>query len=78
MLGQAGYLTDTPDEALDDMIEVVKGIEPPIGYGPILSLSEMEVGDAHEANEDYEDGVHVLRGGMQLRCVDARPAHFED
>ena len=24
------------------MIEVVKGVEPPIGYGPILSLSEME------------------------------------
>src|SRR5271156_779184 len=42
MLGQAGYLTDTPDEALNNMIQVVKGVEPPIGYGPILSLSEME------------------------------------
>jgi formate dehydrogenase major subunit len=42
MLGHAGYLTNTPETVLDDMIEVVKGIEPPIGYGPILSLSEIE------------------------------------
>src|ERR1700743_1491916 len=42
MLGEAGYLTDTPTAALNDMIDVVKGIEPPIGYGPILALSEME------------------------------------
>jgi formate dehydrogenase major subunit len=42
MLGHAGYLTNLPHKALDDMIEVVKGIEPPIGYGPILTLSEIE------------------------------------
>jgi formate dehydrogenase major subunit len=42
MLGEAGYLTDTPADALNNMIDVVKGVEPPIGYGPILALSEME------------------------------------
>ncbi|HEY6376190.1 MAG TPA: formate dehydrogenase subunit alpha [Edaphobacter sp.] len=42
MLGQAGYLTNLPPKVLDDMIDVVKGIEPPIGYGPILTLSEIE------------------------------------
>jgi len=42
MLGEAGYLTDLPEKTLDEMIDVVKGIEPPIGYGPILALSEME------------------------------------
>jgi formate dehydrogenase major subunit len=42
MLGHAGYLTNIPAETLDNMIEVVKGIEPPTGYGPILALSEME------------------------------------
>ncbi len=42
MLGHAGYLTNTPDKVLNDMIEVVKGVEPPIGYGPILALSEIE------------------------------------
>jgi formate dehydrogenase major subunit len=42
MLGEAGYLTDTPEDALNNMIDMVKGIEPPIGYGPILALSEME------------------------------------
>ena len=42
MLGHAGYLTNIPAKTLDNMIEVVKGIEPPIGYGPILALSEIE------------------------------------
>ncbi len=42
MLGQAGYLTHWPQQALDEMIEVVKGIEPEIGYGPILQASETE------------------------------------
>ena len=42
MLGEAGYLTDIPEDALNNMIDVVKGVEPPIGYGPILALSEME------------------------------------
>ena len=48
MLGHAGYLTNLPAKALDDMIEVVKGVEPPIGYGPILALSEMEAEMRHE------------------------------
>jgi len=42
MLGQAGYFTALPRSALDGMIDVVKGIEPDVGYGPILKLSEME------------------------------------
>ncbi len=42
MLGHAGYLTNLPAPVLDDMIDVVKAIEPPIGYGPILALSEIE------------------------------------
>lgn len=42
MLGHAGYLTHWPRQALDDMIEVVKGIEPEIGYGPILNVSQTE------------------------------------
>ena len=42
MLGRAGYFTNLSPDTLDDMIEVVKDIEPQIGYGPILSLSELE------------------------------------
>ncbi len=42
MLGHAGYLTNLPAPVLDDMIEVVKGVEPNTGYGPILAISEME------------------------------------
>jgi formate dehydrogenase major subunit len=47
MLGHAGYLTNLPPKVLDDMIDVVKAIEPPIGYGPILALSEMEAEMRH-------------------------------
>jgi formate dehydrogenase major subunit len=42
MIGHAGYLTNLPPKVLDDMIEVVKGVEPNTGYGPILALSETE------------------------------------
>ena len=47
MLGKAGYLTNLPGKVLDDMIEVVKGVEPSTGYGPILALSEMEAEMRH-------------------------------
>jgi formate dehydrogenase major subunit len=42
MLGEAGYFTSLPKPALDGMIDVVKGIEPELGYGSILQLSEVE------------------------------------
>jgi len=42
MLGEAGYFTSLPKPALDGMIEIVKEIEPEVGYGPIMKLSEME------------------------------------
>ncbi len=47
MLGRAGYLTNIPGKVLDDMIEMVKGVEPSTGYGPVLSLSEMEAEMRH-------------------------------
>jgi formate dehydrogenase major subunit len=42
MLQHAGYFTGLPKPALDNMIDVVKGIEPELGYGAILQLSEIE------------------------------------
>jgi formate dehydrogenase major subunit len=42
MLGEAGYFTSLSKPALNGMIDVVKGIEPEVGYGAILQLSEME------------------------------------
>ncbi len=42
MLGEAGYFTNLPRQALDGMIDVVKGVEPELGYGAILQLSELE------------------------------------
>ena len=42
MLGKAGYFTGLPAKALSDMIDIVKAVEPEIGYGPILELSQTE------------------------------------
>jgi len=42
MLGEAGYMTSLSKAALDGMIDVVKGIEPEMGYGAILQVSEVE------------------------------------
>ncbi|MGI4758996.1 MAG: formate dehydrogenase subunit alpha [Janthinobacterium lividum] len=42
MLQHAGYLTNLPAVVLDDMIEIVKGVEPETGYPPILALSDIE------------------------------------
>jgi formate dehydrogenase major subunit len=42
MLGEAGYFTALPQPALEGMIDVVKGIEPEVGYAPILAMSEAE------------------------------------
>ena len=42
MLGEAGYFTRWPKQALTGMIDLVKQIEPELGYGPILQLSETE------------------------------------
>ena len=78
MLGHAGYLTNLPDKALTDMIEVVKGIEPPIGYGPILALSEMESEMRHERVKRTKTVCTYCAVWMQLRRVDSRPAHPED
>jgi formate dehydrogenase major subunit len=42
MLGKAGFFTGLPKSALNGMIDVVKGIEPEIGYGMIMRVSEAE------------------------------------
>jgi formate dehydrogenase major subunit len=42
ILGQAGYFTALPSEALKGMIDIVKGVEPEMGYGSIMQVSEAE------------------------------------
>ena len=42
MLEHAGYFTALPPVALTNMIDVVKGVEPELGYTAILQLSEIE------------------------------------
>ena len=42
MLGQAGYFTALPGDALKGMIDIVKGVEPEVGFSSIMQLSEVE------------------------------------
>jgi len=42
MLGHAGFFTGLRKSALKGMINVVKGVEPEMGYGAILQVSEAE------------------------------------
>src|SRR5215475_588906 len=42
MIGHAGFLSGIPKKALNGMIDVIKGIEPEMGYGGILQVSEAE------------------------------------
>src|SRR6202041_2166482 len=42
MLGEAGFLSGMPKAALDKMIEEVKAVEPEMGYGMIMQVSQTE------------------------------------
>jgi formate dehydrogenase major subunit len=42
ILGEAGYMSGLPKRALNGMIDVIKGIEPDMGYQMILKVSEAE------------------------------------
>jgi formate dehydrogenase major subunit len=42
MLGHAGFLTALPKSTLDEMIDMVKAVEPEAGYGAVLKVSEAE------------------------------------
>jgi formate dehydrogenase major subunit len=42
MLGHAGFMTSLPKTVLEEMIDIVKGLEPETGYGPIMGLSTIE------------------------------------
>jgi len=42
MLEEASYFSALPKRTLKSMIEVVKGVEPEVGYGAILQLSEVD------------------------------------
>ena len=42
MLGHAGFFTSLPKKALKGMIDIVKEVEPEMGFGAILKVSEAE------------------------------------
>jgi formate dehydrogenase major subunit len=42
MLGEAGFMTSMPHESLNKLIDVVKELEPEMGYGAIMQVSQTE------------------------------------
>lgn len=42
MLGKAGFLSGLSQDALSQMIDVVKAVEPEIGFGAIMQVSQVE------------------------------------
>ena len=40
MLGHAGFMTGLSHQALNGMIDVVKGLEGELGYRPIMKVSD--------------------------------------
>jgi formate dehydrogenase major subunit len=42
MIGNAGFFTDLPKKALTGMIDLVKGIEPEVGFGAVIQISDAE------------------------------------
>jgi formate dehydrogenase major subunit len=42
MLGEAGFLSGMAKKSLDKMIDVVKAVEPEMGYGAIMQVSQTE------------------------------------
>jgi formate dehydrogenase major subunit len=42
MLGEAGFLSGMPNKDLEKMIDVVKAVEPEMGYGAIMQVSQTE------------------------------------
>src|SRR5207249_9490426 len=61
MVGKAGFLTALPKNALEGMIDIVKGVEPDTGYGAILKVSEAE-----SRSEERRVGKECRCGGW--RC----------
>jgi formate dehydrogenase major subunit len=51
MLGEAGFLTKMKLAPMNKLIEVVKAIEPEIGYGAIMKVSEVEAAMREERIE---------------------------
>src|ERR1700704_5607518 len=73
MLGEAGYFTALSKPTLYNMIDVVKGIEPEIGCGAILQLSEAEASMRESRLRRTKNRMHLLRCRLQLRYLDAGP-----
>ncbi len=67
MLGHAGFFTSLPQPTLEGMIDVVKGLEPETGYGPVLRPFRRRGRHARFSRASHQDGVHLLRRGLQLR-----------
>jgi formate dehydrogenase major subunit len=51
MLGEAGFMTSIPHDSLNKLIDVVKDLEPEMGYGAIMQVSQTEAAMREERIE---------------------------
>src|SRR5246127_1556626 len=51
MLGEAGFMTSIPKESLNKLIHVVKDLEPEMGYGAIMQVSQTEAAMREERSK---------------------------
>jgi formate dehydrogenase major subunit len=51
MLGEAGFMTSIPKDSLNKLIDVVKDLEPEMGYGAIMQVSQTEAAMREERIE---------------------------
>ncbi len=59
------------------MIDMVKEVEPEIGYRAIMQVSETEAAMREPTASQDEDRLHLLRCRLHLRDMDERAAHPE-
>ena len=77
MLGHAGFFTSLKKSTLQRMINVVKGVEPETGYGPIMRVSEAEQG-MREHRVRRTKTVCTYCGVAAASTCGPRPAHPQD
>ena len=78
MLGEAGYLSGLPHDSLAKMIDVVKALEPEMGYGAIMQVSQVESKMREESVRRTKTVCTYCGVGCSYDVWTRRPAHSQD
>jgi predicted molibdopterin-dependent oxidoreductase YjgC len=83
ILGEAGYMSGLPKRALNGMIDVIKGIEPDMGYQMILKVSEAESAMRESRDAQDQNGLHWVQlisryGKLRVRALVTDRVHGKE